>query len=250
MGSQPEPQSADKFAWLKGFAAVVTTPAQLVDSLGVYAGKVFVMALLIMTAASVLTNWFHTNTPALRHQLGQLVEQRLEVYIAKHPELTAEQQSQLRQRLQEGLGFSLPRSLVGGLINNTVMLLSLLGLLWLLQPVLAVRWSALSFAVLVTALGYVSWLGAAGEVLSAALQVLGQSLQVQPSLGAFWSAQEEYLLFSVLSRVHLGAVAQFGLLGFVLARAAALPTWRGMLWSYAAWGMWLGAIYGVGALMQ
>jgi len=244
-----EQSGAGKWGWLKGFSTLWVAPRRVLPLLGSQAGKVFVAALLLMTAASVVSNWFYAVAPGLREQFGRIVMQRVEQYIAKHPELTAEQQQELRQRVQQGMGFSLTRSLVGGLISNAIVLLSLLGLLWLLQPLVAVSWKQLGFAVLVTALGYVSSIGAAGEVFSAALQALGQSLRVQPSLGALVVPEEQPLLFSVLTRVHLGALLQFGVLGFLLAQRAEIALWRGMLWGYGAWGIWLGLTYGLGALM-
>ncbi len=247
MAAQEE--STQRRAWLQGFAAIVSAPRQVVPLLGQQAGKVFVTALLLWTGAAVLSNWLYTTSSAVRHQLQELAQQRLEAYMAKHPELTAEQRQELRQRLQEGVHFSLTRSLLGGLFANVVALLSLLGLLWLVQPLVGVRWSVLRFGILVTALGYAGLWGAAGEVVAAALQVLGQSLRLQPSMAIFVDPEQQPLLFSVLSRIHLGAVVQFGMTGFLLGQAAALPLWRGLLWSYAAWALWLAAIYGMGALM-
>lgn len=251
---QHEHQSADgnggRWDWLRGFAAVVTEPRQVLPLLGKQAGRVFVAALLMLTAVSVLTNWLYFRSVPIRQQFEQLVQQQLERYLERHPELSPEQQATLRQQLQQGMRFSLPRSLLGGVFSNTIALLSLAGLLWLVQPLVGVRWSALRFAVLVTALGYTSLWGAVGEIVAAALQVLGHSLQVQPSLAAFVVPEEQPVLFSVLSRIHLGALLQFGLLGTLLARAAEMALWRGMLWSAAAWGLWLGALYGMGVLVR
>lgn len=246
---RPQEGSAGQRAWVRGFLAVVAAPQQVVPLLGAQAGKVFVMALLLWTGASVLTNWLYATSSALRHQLQELAQQRLEAYMAKYPELTAEQRQGLRQQLQEGMRFSLPRSLLGGLLTNVVALLSLAGLLWLLQPLVGVRWNALRFGILVTALGYASLWGIVGEVVAAAVQVLGHSLRWQPSVALVVEPTQQPLLFSILSRIHLGAVVQFGIMGFLLAQGAAIPLWRGMLWSYAAWALWLASIYGMGALM-
>lgn len=247
---QPTEGAGQRWSWLRGFAAVVTEPAQLPPLLGSHAGKVFIAALLVLTATSVLTNWLYWRSVPIRQQFEQLAQQQLERYIERHPELGSEQQAALRQQLQQGMRFSLPRSLFGGLFSNLMTLLSLAGLLWLLQPLVGVRWSALRFAVVVTALGYASLWGALGELVNAALQVLGNSLRVQPSLGAFFVPEQQPLLFSVLSRIHLGALLQFGVLGFVLAQAAGIALWRGILWSMVAWGLWLGALYGMGMVVR
>jgi hypothetical protein len=241
-------QRNTSFVWLKGFADVLLSPQQLVGTLGSHAGKVSTMALLIATAASVLTNWFYATSPALRQQMVRLAEQRLDAYIAKHSELTDEQRQELRRHVREGLQFGLVRSIAGGIGANAIAFLSLMGLLWLLQPVMGVRWSALRFAVLVTAFSYATLWGSVGEVVSAAMQALGQSLRVQPSLAALVSPEADPVLFATLSRVHGGALVQYGVVGFLLARAAAVPLWRGVLWSVAAWCLWLAAIYGMGRL--
>ncbi|MCS7176316.1 MAG: YolD-like family protein [Candidatus Kapabacteria bacterium] len=234
--------TSERIAWLQGVRYLLR-PSHLVPLLGAHAGKVFAMALLCMTGASVVVNWLYAENPTLREQMRRMAEQRLEDYFARHPEITEQQRAEIRQRLQEGLAFSLPRSLLGGLFTNVITLLSLAGLLWLLQPLVGVQWKSLSFAVLVTALGYCSLVGAAGEVITAVVQTLGGSIQIQPGLALFVPYEADPTLFSVLSRMHVGAIAQFGMLGYLFGRVAAIPLWHGMVWSFAAWGLWLGAIY-------
>ncbi len=207
------------------------------------------MALLVSTGASVLTNWLYAHSWALHRQMVEIARQRLEAYIAQHPQLTPKQQQELHQQLQLGMRFSLPRSLIGGLFSNTVALLSLLGLLWLVQPLVWVRWGGLRLGVIVTAFGYTVLWSACGEVLTAVFQVIGGSLQVQPSLAAFVVPEQQPVLFAALSRFHLGTLLQFGILGFLLKQAAALPLWRAMAWSYSALLLWVAAIYGMGIAM-
>ena len=245
-----KPPVQQRWQWLRGFADVLLEPGRLGRLIGAQAGKVFVAALLLLTTVSVVTNWLHSRSAPIRLQFQQLAQHQLERYLERHPEFTVEQRTALQQQLQQGLRFSFVRSLFGGLFSNAMTLVSLAGLLWLVQPLVGVRWGTVRFAAVVSALGYASVWGALGEIVSAVAQVLGQSLQVQPSLALFVVPEQNPVLFALLSRIHLGALVQFGVLGSVLSRVSDIPQWRGILWSALAWGLWLGALYGMGMVVR
>lgn len=246
----PEPGEQPQRSWVEGFRDIMVAPTELASTLGQHVGKVFVAALLLLTVTSAAVNWLHSRSPALRAQLEELTLQQLERYFAKNPQLSSEERQRIRETVPEGLRFSLARSLLGGLFTNVISLLAVLGLLWLLQLPFAGNLQRVRFAVLAAALGYSCLPGALGELLNAAVQVLGGSLQFQLSPAAFVSPFEHPIVFSVLSRLHVGTVAQYALLGIVLADAASLRSrLAGVAWSFAALGIWLGAIATLGRLM-